>query len=311
MSVCSQSSIDQIGLELIRTSSELRLAQQLNELETVSRVLIDLPFSPSIQKIGRLFNANSHILRGNPSSALAQIEPVVDRLPAGYRARGLLCIAGAYKLLGNAGLSTECANEAAKAAIVHKDQLTLVQSIWAISIASAIEGDHKTSLSRLESLFPRVQALSVQYPADFLNYLNSLSVELAEAGRIGEASYFIDVALKSPYAKNYPHWAETRDEIAEKPRHAFTPFTLALGFPSQAFQETAVEARPEPQLAIKAEPAQHVAPKAKRSGSFLVALLLRRSKSVTAVHPRPIRGPVLIRALRWRAGSVRSRAPPK
>lgn len=48
----------------------------------------------------------------------------------------------------------------------------------------------------------------------YLDHLNSLAVELCEAGRIQEAGVVSRIVLASPYAFAYPEWCETGKEIA-------------------------------------------------------------------------------------------------
>ncbi len=51
-------------------------------------------------------------------------------------------------------------------------------------------------------------------PITYYDCLNSLAVELCEAGRLEEARNISNIVLASPYAFAYPEWRETSDEIA-------------------------------------------------------------------------------------------------
>src|SRR5262249_26283312 len=96
-------------------------------------------------------------------------------------------------------------------------------------------------------------------------------VELGEAGRIEEANHAVDLALRSPFAPGYPHWQETKLELAAKQPRVFTPLVFALGAsrqPQEAIQPTrenlqaAQLAAPEvktsenPATGVQAQPAQ-------------------------------------------------------
>src|SRR4029077_3907719 len=75
------------------------------------------------------------------------------------------------------------------------------------------EGNHRGALALLESLFPLANSMRSSQPHVYHDYLNSLAVELCEAGRLEEAKNVSQIVLASPYASAYPEWRDTREEI--------------------------------------------------------------------------------------------------
>ena len=86
----------------------------------------------------------------------------------------------------------------------------IVEASRCIAVVKAKEGFHPQSLKDLERIAPLIRSANshVRY-----QYLNSLAVELAEVGRLEEASNICDVLLASPYLFAYPEWRETAEEI--------------------------------------------------------------------------------------------------
>ncbi|MEK6286622.1 MAG: hypothetical protein AABO57_12855 [Acidobacteriota bacterium] len=93
---------------------------------------------------------------------------------------------------------------------------TLCFASWMTAVVKAMEGDHRGALADLESMFPLVRLASSVQPYAYYEYLNTLAVELTEAGRLEEARNASRIVLASPFASAYPEWRETRDEIQLK-----------------------------------------------------------------------------------------------
>jgi tetratricopeptide (TPR) repeat protein len=79
-----------------------------------------------------------------------------------------------------------------------------------IAVLKATEGFHKSALRDLENLLPVIRYAE---PRLYYDFLNSYGVELAEAGRIEEASRASQIALASPFAPYYAEWLETGEAI--------------------------------------------------------------------------------------------------
>jgi hypothetical protein len=87
---------------------------------------------------------------------------------------------------------------------------TTVEAYRGFAIMRAIEGDHKSALSSLEELYPLARHSG---PLTYMDYLNSLAVELTGAGRVEEARNVCKVVLASPFISAYPEWQETARDL--------------------------------------------------------------------------------------------------
>jgi len=88
------------------------------------------------------------------------------------------------------------------------------------AVVKSIDGDHRGALTDLEKMVPLVRAASDVQPFTYYDYLNSLAVELGEAGRLEQARRASGIALRSPFARAYPNWRETFESIESKQRGA-------------------------------------------------------------------------------------------
>jgi hypothetical protein len=89
-----------------------------------------------------------------------------------------------------------------------------------IAIVKSIDGNHKGALTDLGGMFPLARAVGAYYTPLFYNHLNSLAVELLEAGRITEAQNVSNIVLASPFAGVYPEYRATGIDIALRGRRA-------------------------------------------------------------------------------------------
>jgi hypothetical protein len=88
-----------------------------------------------------------------------------------------------------------------------------------------IQGDHEYAVESLESQYPLVRHVARTDAATYYDYLNSLAVRHTALGHFSEAERLCEITLSSPFARNFPNWAETRDElIAAKDAAAATVY---------------------------------------------------------------------------------------
>jgi hypothetical protein len=85
-----------------------------------------------------------------------------------------------------------------------------IETVKAIAYVKAVEGSHQSALKDLESLIP-----ILRHAEPFAHYdiLNSLAVELGEAGRKEEARNVSRIVLASPFAPAYPEWQDTAEDL--------------------------------------------------------------------------------------------------
>lgn len=80
----------------------------------------------------------------------------------------------------------------------------------AIAYIKSVEGFHESALKDLENLIP---LLKYAEPFAYYDILNSLAVELGEAGRKEEARNVSRIVLASPFINAYPEWQETARDL--------------------------------------------------------------------------------------------------
>ncbi|MGH9760725.1 MAG: hypothetical protein ACREAC_07770, partial [Blastocatellia bacterium] len=226
-----------IGRFLLRLARQSRVTRRFDLVEQISNLIIkSLPGNHFVQ-VANCYKAECEHLRTGSAETKAQLESAIDIAPARFRSSGLLNLACSYLSRGEVGAFAEASREALKASR-DIDPLSEIQALRHLAVARAIGGDHRGSLSLLESLLPTSRALGSWYPADFYNHLNSVAMEMGEAGRTDEADRLIEIVLRSSFAPRYPEWHDTKLEIATKPRLIFAPFTMALGSPVEPVAES-------------------------------------------------------------------------
>jgi tetratricopeptide (TPR) repeat protein len=144
------------------------------------------------------------------------LEEVAEEAPIRYRARAVQYLGSIAHTTGDYKSALPLYMEACRIAASDNwcDPYTTITAQQNIAILKSIDGNHRGSLSDLDKLFPLVRALGKFEPYKHYHYLNSLAVELTEAGRLEEAQNICKAVLASPYAFAYPEWRETGDETA-------------------------------------------------------------------------------------------------
>jgi hypothetical protein len=154
---------------------------------------------------------------------------VIDQIVPDYLPRTILGLADSYYLAGDIREAAFLCVDAARAARASGDFLTEYMALRHLAVIRSVEGDHFGALDDLERLLPAMRSIATTYPSEYYEHLNSLAVELGEVGRLEEANQAVDVVLRSALAPRYPHWQETKAELANKPHCVFIPLLFALG----------------------------------------------------------------------------------
>ncbi|HKV38629.1 MAG TPA: hypothetical protein VJX67_05415 [Blastocatellia bacterium] len=265
----SEKSIENAGRKLIDLCRQGWLLHRIDAVEHAAGVMLGLPLRIGTRNVARYYQAYCLARRGDAGRAAEILDRIIDRVDAAFRPRATLALANTYYYGGRLRSSAPIYLEAARVA-AHFDPLTEAQALRMLAVIRSIDGDHNGALTDLERLLPFMHRLAHHYPSDYYDYLNSLAIELGEIGRIEEANRAIDIILASPLASRFPHWLDTKLELATKPRRAFTPFVMALGSPaapmpsySACQAEPAQEPRPSPSVAAIKDPmaAEHAAQK--------------------------------------------------
>lgn len=285
--VSSQHAVDVAAHQFAELARRAWLSRRLDALEEISKAIISLPADTKTQNIGHFYRALRLQTEGGVSRYRRAIQDVTDNLLPAYQPRAILALGASHYLAGEFGEFAYLSLEAARAAEAHQDYVTLYVALRDLAVVRSLQGDHIGALKDLERLRPVVLSIRSLYPSEYYEHLNSLAVELGELGRIEEANHAVDIALRSPFSLGYPHWQETKLELAAKQPKVFTPLVFALGalhYAQPAIQPTrenlqaAPMAAPEVKTsenpaAAQAQPAR--APKAIRRISIFFSQMIK------------------------------------
>ena len=213
--------------------------RQWGRLEQVGKTLTGLPLPLHYKAIGSYYSgiAASPFNQGDIKTAIPAFERAAENAPPVFQARAILSL-GAM-----AAYARDRNNEARfyKAAIDRatradcQDIHTIVEASRMMAVLHSLEGDHGRALDELENLWPMVRMVSRRDPVAYLKYLNSLAVELGEAGRVEHACKAISIVTAASFTLIYPELQETADDLAAMQQQA-----IIISVPD-------VEPQPEPQ----------------------------------------------------------------
>jgi tetratricopeptide (TPR) repeat protein len=220
--VYRKQTLSQLGDRLVASAELTYSLRQIDAVQKASGFLLNLPLGEEYQSVGRYYQALCIYQRGASADARILLEQVAEALPIRFRARARLAISATYYESSDwqsfLMLSLEASRFAASSD--WRDPQTFVQAQRNIAVLKSVDGDHRGALADLERLFPLARALGRLRPYLYYEHLNSLAVELMEAGRLEEARNASRIALASPFAGAYPEWLETGDEIELRGRRA-------------------------------------------------------------------------------------------
>jgi tetratricopeptide (TPR) repeat protein len=187
--------------------------------------MLTLPLSRELESVAQYYRALSLNRggRGDITSAESLFEKAADSGSTLYKARAMAALGTNCLASGDANCAMSFYREVM--AILARDRvpdpMTCYVATRMTAVIRGMNGDHRGALADLEKMFPLVRIASSQQPYAYYDYLNTLAVELCEAGRLEEARRASEIALASPFASAYPEWRETRGEIELKGRCSF------------------------------------------------------------------------------------------
>jgi hypothetical protein len=198
---------------------------QFDIVEGIGQLLLDLPFcSRQSEGAGRYYKALGVNRRGSgdPGRAVSLFEEVADRASLPYRAKATLALGTTRSRAGEhqdaVSLYREVLLMATRGRVF--DPVTSYHAVRNTAIIRSVEGDRRGALADLEKMVPLARMAGSLQPYVYYDYMNTLAVELGEAARLEQARRASQIALASPYARLYPEWHETLDEINSKTRRA-------------------------------------------------------------------------------------------
>src|SRR5205085_9125263 len=198
---------------LIQLAEQAHAFRQFDKVKEIGQILSNFPIK-SYQAIGYYYLAVSYnnCGSGDLEKAKELLTLAADTAPLYYRAKAMLSLAAVSAHLKKTDAELYYFTETLKAS---RDLATSLTAYRGIAVHKAREGHHKRALLDLENILPLA---CFAPPHVHCNYLNSLAVELGEAGRKDEARNIMRVVLASPFAFAYPEWRETAEELREANR---------------------------------------------------------------------------------------------
>lgn len=205
---------------LVFVGESAQMVREFEKVNAVARVMLRLPPSTKTETAAYYYRALSLNQRGRGKVLLASslFEQVSEGASSHYRAKAMLALGTNSVAVGDHKTATDFYREVMQ--ILDRDRvfdpMTLYTAARMTAVMKSLEGDHRSALADLEKMLPLVRRASVQQPYAYYDYLNTLAVELTEAGRLEEAKNATRIALSSPFAHAYPEWRDTLDDIEHR-----------------------------------------------------------------------------------------------
>ena len=236
----------EVANRLIKIAENEHAFRRYDRLHETGEILSNFPLK-QYQRIGQYYLALS--LCRNGQAVMSEVRPMIEQLatigPMQYRARALQLLAATY------GAERKPEQELYFYLESLKTRTNTFTALRSIAALKAKEGFHKQALKDLERLN---QFARYMPPHTFFDYLNSLAIELWEAGCKYEARLVIRHVLESPFIIAYPEWQETAEEL-KGPNRSFVVVDLSPLKPRNVLSMPAVGRDQEEPPAWAGQPA--------------------------------------------------------
>ena len=167
-------------------------------------------FSHPFDVVGDYYQSLFLHKTGQKHEAYEKLERVRQELTGHYADKAALMLSGIQEIDHDLDESLKLRFD-----LVKSEHLSVViESAIGIAAILGPRGEHDKAIEYLEGVLPLIPKLG-DVPLAYDTY-NSYATELAEVGRIEEASKVITPVILSPYTAFYPNWPETEKEIREK-----------------------------------------------------------------------------------------------
>jgi tetratricopeptide (TPR) repeat protein len=223
---------DRVALagQLVSLAERSHLFRELETLDTASHLLMRLPLPRQYASVGRYYQALrlQQFGHGDLDKARRLFERVADDAPLFYRTRATVALGANAWRRGHFQTALSWYRDATR--LAPRDLFcaaySTLQARQMLAVAASLNGDHRGSLRLLEDLSPLASLQRGSQPLAYYEYLNSLAVELGEANRLEEASYFSTLVLSSPFAAVHPEWLETHTDLTRRARRRASCVTV-------------------------------------------------------------------------------------
>jgi tetratricopeptide (TPR) repeat protein len=210
----------ELAARLASVADDAYLIRQFDVVDYVGRLLVNLPLSPQLESVGHYYQALTlnRATHGDLVGAGSVFQRVADSAPPRYRARAMLALGANSLRVGDHQGAIPFYREVTRIAKRDRifDPMTLYTAGRMIAVIKGMNGYHLDAVAYLEGMVPLVRMASSLQPYAYYDYLNTLAVELGEVGRIDQARRASEIAIASPFARAYPEWRETFEDIEAK-----------------------------------------------------------------------------------------------
>ena len=209
----------ELTARLTSVADDAYLIRQFDIVGYVGRLLLNLPFSHA-ERVGKYYHALT-LNQGGPGDtarAATLFGQVADHAPSLYRARAMLALGGSSHNSGDDRTAMSYYREVMSLATHHRvfDPMTIYTVNRMTAVIRGMGDDHRGAVADLETMVPLARTAGSRQPYVYYDYLNTLAVELGEVGRIEQARRASEIAIASPFARVYPEWRKTFQDIEAK-----------------------------------------------------------------------------------------------
>jgi len=216
----TRQALAEFAFKLVSVADDAYLIRQFDVVNYVGRLLLNLPLSRRFESIGDYYQALSLNCgtRGDTVAAGCIFDKIADSGPLKYRARAMLALGANSFTAGDRQTAMSFYLEVMRIVTHHRvlDPMTLYTASRMTAVIKSVEDDHRGAVADLEAMVPLARMASSVQPYAYYDYLNTLAVELGELGRLDQARRASEIAIASPFARAYPEWRETFEDIEAK-----------------------------------------------------------------------------------------------
>jgi len=210
----------EFAAKIASVADDAYLIRQFDVVDYVARLLVNLPLSPQLESVGHYYQALTlnRATHGDIVGAGSVFQRVADNAPPRYRGRAMLALGANSLRVGDHQGAIPFYREVTR--IAKRDRIFDPMMIYTagrmIAVIKGMNGSHLDAVADLEGMLPLVRMASSLQPYVYYDYLNTLAVELGELGRLEQARRASEIAIASPFARAYPEWRETFEDIEAK-----------------------------------------------------------------------------------------------
>jgi tetratricopeptide (TPR) repeat protein len=224
----SRQALAEFAARVVSVADNAYAFRRLDIVSCMGHLLLWLPLSRQLESIGNYYKALSLNQggRGDTDRARFLLEHVAQGTSSEYRARAMLALGTNSVAVGDHQTAMSFYRELTR--LTTRDNafnpVTFCITGRMASVVKVMNGDHRGALSDLEGMLPLARMASSVQPYAYYDYLNTLAVELGEMGRLDQARRASEIAIASPFARAYPEWRETFEDIEAKSQRSSRSF---------------------------------------------------------------------------------------